>query len=338
MRPARGTAGPTLPQAAARFTAFLAVALLACSTPAAAQDHVRAGDAALRAGRIARAEALYYAAARRNARDPAARYALGSYLASRGATRVGSVLIEEGRRFGGDPARAAELLAPLYARTGDFTALLTLPGVRLEPGELARARWLRVNPGSFAGPESVRLTLHAAADSRSLGAVTILVGSDTVRAEIDPGVSGLVIDATHIRTPGVRAFDAGRSGVRPAAVSRVSLGMLYLRNVPVSLAELGGAGRARVGLDWLSRWAPTLDFREHTVLLRRAGRVPATVAAGAERLPVLFWIPGSDGGRIDGPWTSIGGGFSRLVAGTLRQAGPARITFDPRRGELLIAR
>lgn len=321
---------------------LLAVAAAALAAPGAegqGRDYVARGDAALRAGRLARAEALYYAAARRDPRDPEARFALGAYLASRGATRVASVLIEEARRFGGDPVRATELLAPLYARSGEYTALLALPHLRLSPGEVARARWLRGSPSSFAGPEMVRLPLHPAGDTRSLGAITLSVGSDTVRAELDPGVSGIIVDATHIRTPGIRTFEAGQDGSRPAAASRIALGTLSIRNAPLVLADLGGPGRARVGLDWVGRWAATVDLRAHALVLRRAGRVPAATGGGSmERIPVLLTIPTADGGRLDGPWTTAGGGFVRLAASSLRRGSPALITYDPRRGELLIAR
>src|SRR5687768_11679768 len=83
------------------------------------QSELARADALLKAGRVEAAEALYYREARRRPRDPAARMALGRYLASRGATRIGAVLIEEARFFGANPAVAALHLAPIYARLGD---------------------------------------------------------------------------------------------------------------------------------------------------------------------------------------------------------------------------
>ena len=64
---------------------------------------VARADTLLIAGRIFAAESLYYVAVRRGPRDPAARLALGRYLAQRGALKVGAVLMEEARYFGGDP-------------------------------------------------------------------------------------------------------------------------------------------------------------------------------------------------------------------------------------------
>src|SRR5918997_98123 len=112
-----------------------------------------------RAGRVEAAEALYYREARRRPRDPAARLALGRYLASRGATRIGAVLIEEARFFGASPALAALHLAPLYARLGDYKALALLPAAPLSAGERARAEWLAKNPSVVAGPESLTVAL-----------------------------------------------------------------------------------------------------------------------------------------------------------------------------------
>lgn len=315
---------------------LLLLAAVAPETSEAQADLARA-DSLLRTGRIVRAERLYFSAARRRPRDPEARFALGTYLASRGAWRVGGVLIEEARRFGGSPARAAELLAPVYAQTGAYASLLSL-GVRLPAGELARARWLRANPGSFAGPEQEVLPLMGAGDARSLGAIRLLVGSDTVRAEIDPAVSGLILDRAHLRTPGVRTFDAGPDGTHPAVATRIALAMVTMRNAPVTLGDVGGRGHARVGIDWLARWAPTIDLRARSVTLRRAGRVARGSGQSAERLPVLGWIPGVGGARVPGPWLAAGGGFSRLTTDVLLRMRAGRLTYDPRRGEILIER
>lgn len=316
-----------------------AIALLALGLPgaAAAQADVARADSLLRTGYVTRAERLYFAAVRRRPRDPDARFALGAYLASRGAWRVSGVLIEEARRFGGSPQRAAELLAPVYAQTGAYTSLLSL-GVRLPAGELARARWLRTNPGSFAGPEQEVLPLLGAGDARSLGAIRLLVGSDTVRAEIDATVSGLILDRAHVRTPGVRTFDAGPDGTHPAVATRVALAMVTMRNAPIVLGDAGGMGRARIGLDWIAQWAPTIDLRTRTLTLRRVGRVPREIAGGGERLPVLRWIPGVAGAQVPGPWLAAGGGFTRLTTDVLLRMRPNRLTYDPRRGELLIER
>jgi hypothetical protein len=172
------------------------------------QSELARADALLRAGRIEAAEALYYREARRRPRDPAVRLALGRYLASRGATRIGAVLIEEARFFGASPAVAAIHLAPLYARLGDYKALALLPAAPLSAGERARAEWLAKNPPTVMGPDSVSVALASAEDESTpvLGSVTVLIDGGPVVAEIDPSVRGLVLDTSRAQASNVRVF------------------------------------------------------------------------------------------------------------------------------------
>src|SRR5690242_539028 len=75
-------------------------------------------DSLFASARVSAAESLYYAASSARPRDAVARAALGRYLASRGALRIGAVLLEEARQFGGDTASIARSLAPIYASLG----------------------------------------------------------------------------------------------------------------------------------------------------------------------------------------------------------------------------
>ena len=92
---------------------MVAIAALLVAPPLQAQNEaiVARADTLLIAGRVFAAESLYYIAVRRGPRDPVARLALGRYLAQRGALKVGAVLMEEARFFGGDPTRVAVELA-----------------------------------------------------------------------------------------------------------------------------------------------------------------------------------------------------------------------------------
>ena len=326
-----------------RLTAGIAVALvgvLASSRPAAAQYEVPRADSLLRAGQLHRAEALYYAAARRRPRDPDARFALGRYLASRGALRVGAVLVEEAVRFGGAPAHAAQVLGPIYSQLGEFGALVRLPQARFAPGELSRARALHENPPTTGGPDSARIPLLPNTVGSSFGAVRLIVGGDTVLADIDPTVEGVVLDRQHIRTVGVRSFDAGAGSRQPGIVGRATLGPYVLRNLPVTLTDLGGAGRARVGLDWLARWAPTIDRGfTRTLTLRRSGRVPpGVVTVRTARIPYVHGLPMTNGDLMPGPWIIVPGGIARLDAAEVGRLRTGRVTLDSRRGELLVDR
>jgi hypothetical protein len=301
-------------------------------TPASQSEIARA-DALLKAGRVEAAEALYYREARRRPRDPAARLALGRYLASRGATRIGAVLIEEARFFGASPAVAALHLAPLYARLGDYKALALLPAAPLGAGERARAEWLAKNPPAVLGPDSVTVALTAPpSDSTSvLGSVTIVIDGGSVVADVDPTARGLVLDTA--RAPSVRVFASAPTGVQAgspavsAVLLRARVGNLAFTNLPVSLEPLASPGRARIGLDLLARFSPTFHPAAGRLVLRRSGRVARQLPG--ERVPLLVeprdtWVVWE--GRPE-PLTSD------LVTRRLRGA---RWTLDARRGEIVL--
>ena len=328
-----------------------ATLLLAASTPAlgaqavsrvptAPGDLARA-DALLKSGRVEAAEAIYYREARRRPRDPAARMALGRYLASRGATRVGAVLIEEARFFGASPAVAALHLAPLYARLGDYKALALLPAAPLSAVERSRAEWLAKNPSTVVGPESltVALTLPRDDSLRVLGSIAITVDGQAIIAEIDPTVTGLVLDTSRAHTPSARLFAGAISGPTsvttvqagvpavPAVVQRAQIGAFAFTNLPVSLEPLGSPTRARIGLDVLGRFSPTFHPMSGRLVLRRSGKV-ARLLPG-ERVPLLFeartsWVV------WEGRPESLGG---ETVTRRLRTA---RWTLDMKRGEIVL--
>jgi hypothetical protein len=283
----------------------LAIAWLLAVTPVAVgaqgaiavptgRSNIARADALLRAGRVDAAEAIYYREVRRRPRDPAARLALGRYLASRGATRVGAVLIEEARFFGANPALAALHLAPLYARLGDYKALALLPAAPLSAAERARAEWLAKNPPTITGPDSLTVRM-AAADAEStslLGTVDVLIDGQTVVAEIDPTVRGLVLDTSRARARSARVFTGPPSAVQagapaiPAVLAGASLGGLVFTNLPVNLEPLGSPTRGRIGLDLLGRFSPTFRPHDGRLVLRRSGQVSPLLRG--ERVPLLL--------------------------------------------------
>lgn len=316
----------------------LALASLAGALPLGAQgpSRVRAtigrADSLFRAGRVADAEALYYYAVRQRPRDPAARLALGRYLSARGAWRVGAVLMEEARFFGGDARTIGIYLAPVYARLGDFKALATLPGSPLPYPQRARAEWLRDNAPAVSGPDSATVPWRPAESGATLGTIELLVGRDTVRAAITPSEQGLVLDSgwTHRRSE-VRVFastyDTDWRNHAGVALT-VGLGAMRLSNVPARFEALGGAGSARVGLDVLAALVPTFDPATRTLLLRTGDHWPDD--APGEHIPTLTYPGGVWLVRRDGVWplTSEGG---RAALGN----GPW--TLVAKRGELVVA-
>lgn len=260
----RRTAGV---RGALALLALLAAAPVAVRAQASTDALIQAADRHFAAGRFGAAERGYYAAVRARPRDPAARIALARYLGARGRTRVAAVLLEEARRFGGDSAAIARLLAPLYERAGRWRDLALLSPSPLSPGERQRAGLLAERRYAARGADSAVLALST---GRALGTITALVGEDTVTLVVDPLARGLVLDASAQRAEGMRAFVErdGRALVGIAAA--MSLGALRLSDVPVRFAALGQRATGVVGLDFLGDYAPTVDARRGTITLRLA--------------------------------------------------------------------
>ena len=305
-----------------RLLPLLSIALLA---PAArAQDPViHVADSLLRVGQVFRAETLYYVAVRRQPRNPAARLALGRYLAARGANKIGATLLEEARFFGSDPAQVARELAPVYARMGDWRALTLLPASPLAPAERARAEWLRASPSSHLGPDSVVVTYLP--DGEGIGRIALRIGADSVEATVDPTVRGLVLDSSWSRRPGIKVFGGGGRSV--GVVPTVKIDALSLTNVSVAFNSTGGARKARIGLDVLGEFMPTFDGAARKAVLRRGGRPPR----GGQRVATLA-LP-------SGVWLVQRGSVVPLGSETARAVTKAAPwTLVARRGEIVLGR
>ncbi len=302
----------------------MVVAALSLGATAAAQTTT--ADSLLAAGRIADAETWYYGASDARPRDPVARAALGRYLASRGALRVGAVLLEEARQFGGDPVRIARDLAPIYRALGDYRDLTTLPASPLSAAERAQAVWLVSHAPSVAGPESVSVSIKAPRERGAIGNLTLRVEDVPLDAVIDAHRHGVTID-TSWRRRSAAVFGGGRTGAPLGVIASVTIGDLSLGNVPVAFAPLG-AKRAVIGLDVLARFAPTVDVAAGRVILRSSGEV--TPRPSGTRLPTLA---GPDDLKVllGGHFVSLG---TDIAADSLRHR---RWTLDATRGELVIA-
>ncbi len=241
------------------------------------QRLVARADTLLIAGRIFEAESLYYIAVRRGPRDPVARLALGRYLAQRGALKVGAVLMEEARYFGGDAARIAVELAPVYERLGEYNHLAALPASAVPYGERMRAEYLRDNRPAIAGPDSATVD-YVVNDSQLLGRVRLLIGADTVTATIDARTEGLVLDTVWARRKELPRFGARAlaASAVDAVTPTVALGPYTFSNVPTRFAMLHGAAKATIGLDLIGQLAPSFDPRGGKIVLRAGGRLPST--------------------------------------------------------------
>jgi hypothetical protein len=258
---------------------MVAIAALLMAPPLQAQNEaiVARADTLLIAGRVFAAESLYYIAVRRGPRDPVARLALGRYLAQRGALKVGAVLMEEARFFGGDPTRVAVELAPVYQRLGEYNHLAALPAIAVPYGERMRAEYLRDNPPAIAGPDSASVD-YIVNDSQLLGRVQLLIGADTVMATIDARTEGLVLDTSWAKRKELRRFGSRNTNIRDLNVVTpgMALGPYTFTNVPTRFAPQPGVARATIGLDLVGQLAPSFDPRTGKMLLRASGRVPTT--------------------------------------------------------------
>lgn len=273
-----------------RGTGFVALALLlslSTARAASAQDLLPRADSLMNAGRVFAAESIFYYMVRRDPRNPAARLALGKYLAARGALKVGAVLMEEARYFGGDPATVASALVPVYEQLGDYASLAALPASPLDYGQRRRAEWLRDHPPGVTGPDSA-IARYEVNDTHLLGELALSIGGDSVRAVIEGREHGLVLDTSWIRRDGFARF-ASRGERDPrnvAAVAReVRVGEIVLTNVPVRFEALRSSVGAVLGLDVLGRLAPTFHPGMGWMLLRKDGRI-AEEAPGF-RIPTL---------------------------------------------------
>lgn len=276
-RSSRSRALPA-PGVAAALAALLTLGALG-ARPVGAQTLVARADTLLLAGRVFSAESLYYDAVRMDPRSPATRLALGKYLAERGALRVGAVLMEEARYFGGDPAEVARALAPVYERMRAYGALVVLPASHLPYAERVRAEWLRDHPPTLAGPDSGTAP-YEVSDSHPLGQVALRIGNDTVRATIDARVRGLVLDTSWAARSDVRHWASrGERDPRRMAgvVPSMGIGGFVLGNVVARFEPQRSPETVLIGLDVLAHLAPTFDPRARRVLLRSAGRVPRDV-------------------------------------------------------------
>lgn len=314
-----------------RLVTFALLGAVLAPLPSPAQNPtVARADSLLRSGRVFAAETLYYQAAREKPRDPVARLALGRYLAARGALKVGAVLMEEARYFGGDRTVVAAQLAPIYARMGDWRALASLPATPLEYPARARAEALREAPSEAAGPDSALVSYRPATEG-TLGAVTLVIGTDTVEAIIDAAAHELVLDTSWVAGRGLHVFKSqyeSDPATFTALAPWIALGEVTLTQVPARFEALEGA-TPRIGLAVLARFTPTFDPDARTILLRLKPPAPGTLPG--ERHPTLTYPAGV--------WLIERDGVRSLTSDAGRELlNGSAWTLDAKRGEVVIVR
>lgn len=233
-------------------------------------------------------ERRLYETSRRAPRDAASRAALGEWLASRGQLKSGAVLLEEARLFGGSAVAIAIRLQHIYTWLRDWESLAALPASQLSPGEKARAAALVNRPTSVVGADST-VVPFAPVEIGALGRLPLVLGTDTVWAELDPQEEGIVLPGLARGAGLVDIVGDDRRGVL-GILQECTVGTLSLMNVPVRIDASLGEGRARIGFDIFAMLAPTVDGRAGTATLRRTGRVADR--PGATGVPFVLGFPG----------------------------------------------
>jgi len=296
----------------------------------ACAQSVHAADSLLQAGELATAESLYYAAVRARPHDPIARWALGRYLVSRGATRVGATLFEESLKFGGEPSIVGPDLVAADLAIGNFAALSKLPSA--SAAERARARWIAARSPRNIAPESLVVAVfHALDDAAIIGHVPIRVDGQTLDAAVSARVHGIIISdsapvARRLHTFGAKLGKNARTPVLAAADS-VGIARLTMIGVPVVIDRMDHAQGATIGLDVLAQFAPTFDAAAGRLTLRTGGTLAKRTGQRFATLSTAADV------RIQraGGWVSL---EQPTVARMLRDHS---WTFDARRGELVVS-
>jgi hypothetical protein len=311
-----------------------AIALLGASflaAPPLRAQALRAADSLLAAGKLARAESAFYAAARTRPRDPVARFALGHFLVERGATRVGATLLEESLQFGGDPVFVGRELARAYLATAEFAPLAALAAA--SPAQRDRAKWLTTHDPRVIAPDSViSVKLAPGGDSTSLGLVAARVNGVAIALSLNSQVQGIVVSRAAVSGRRPRIFAAGADstgdGDLLGVADSLSIGRLTMLNQPVAVATLPPGTQGLIGLAALGRFAPTADSKLGTLTLRPDGSVRDTIPG--DPLPTLDQATGVSVLR-SGVWIASPADVARL----LRNRG---WTFDAKRGTLIVER
>jgi len=272
--------------------AGLSVPTVSRAQSAKTASWVAAADAALAGGNLYWADSVYYGLVQARPRDPLAREALGKYLGSRGAWIPGAVLLEEARTFGGDPARIAIELAPLYESAGNWRALLTLPASPLSTARRKRAAWYIEHPPAIRA-DTIPSTMVGGVQGDTIGRVALRFGKTAVMAALVARNEGIRVGRRAMNGI-VRTF--GDSVV--LSIDSVSIGGARLTNAPATAGDAGGM--VTVGLSALESVPVTFDFRASKVQFNQPRAILAPVQLKLLRrddvLLVLdqehgFWVP-----------------------------------------------
>jgi hypothetical protein len=278
-------------------------------------------DVAISEGRLADAEQLLFSASFAAPHEPAARGALGTFLSSRGRLKVGAVLLEEARQFGGDAEVIDARLARIDAWLGDWAAIAALKHFAAAGPLHDRALWLVNHPPARTGDDSVTVALEPN-EIAGLGRIEIVVGGARLEVDIDPAIDGLVLPSNTDVTAAAQQFGMHDS-TSAAVIYALRIGAIRFANVP---ARLSPVAHPTIGLDLLAPLVPTFDASAHTLTLHQHPVQPP-----GELLPVMLGFPGVK--LVARPGQPLVAMESAAGRAALRGS---RWTFDLHRGAIVI--
>lgn len=266
--------------------AYAGFVALSCPSPARSQGTrpvaPSAADVAISSGNLDDAERALFAESDAAPHEPSARGALGMFLAARGRLKVGAVLLEEARQFGGDASVIDARLARIDRWLGDWNDIALLQHSGASGAEHDRARWLAGHAPARNGADSVTVALEPN-EIAGLGRIALTIGHTTIRADIDPNVEGLVLPSNPEVAAEAQQFGM-RDSVSVAVMYTVAIGAIRLTNVPASLSP---SARPAIGLGLLAALTPTFDAGARSLTLRQRA-----VEQPGELLPILLSFPG----------------------------------------------
>jgi hypothetical protein len=260
------------------------------------------GVALLRLCRLGDAEAVFRRVLALDPRDQAARAGLGKLALFRDRAAEAESLLAGPAQD--DPAALADLFAAKLRR-GDWAGAARLAEPASQPGR-AELLDLMATEGSweFAGlPAETRVRWSRA---YPVPLVKVQLNGQGVLMALDTGAGDLLLDAAAARRCGVRVLDSQaiafwsgqRMAVRNAMVQRLEIGGIRARKIPAGVLSLrrwslevnpqGEAVAGIIGLNFLRRFTPTLDYHSLRLELRAPG-IACSPAPGARRVPFELW-------------------------------------------------
>ncbi len=212
-------------------------------------------DVLLDAGLWPQAEEAYYAQSGLRPRAPAARAALGRYLAMKGAMLPGTILIEEALQFGLDSSVARTMLRP-WRSVMEWRDI-----AKIGTDSLLTVRPPRDSASLFQLPLPARAAPGAAARGRA---------RDTVWADVVPRMIGSDSLYTHTPRVGIELIE----GLAPS--------------LDVATMQLTLHANARSALASIGQRYPVLRDAKDVRVLMTTGRV-LSLPAALEELAPRWW-------------------------------------------------